>query len=606
MCLRVRNYSSSFHALFLIMDELVEQFISRTVDRPYDIPFNVAVWIAFKPMLKIYLSIGAGFIFAKMNILTPELSKGISRLILVLFLPSLIFNNIVSEIKDTDAQLLGVIVFTGFIYYLIGLGWGFIIRGVSPIPRAWFGGLLLCCMINNCSDLPLAYIQTIGDSPLLPARVAPKGVSYCVLFTIVFTIFTFNLGGTRLVAWDATRVDPKREEPTVPYVSWESAKTVFKKWEKRFNPKSPSKVTKESAGNEMSLSSSESKGKKLGDLEAQEDSAAFSDHEQHVPYNEADHRNYLARTVTGHSIARAQSERPFGSTEVYYARTVESEMANEGFEDARSTFTINSEGPVAFQNMARRLSRTSNSAANNTAAQIDNPSDSESLPADLNKSAQKKQSNTIWQRFKRSWAAMKSKNGVFEYIGNFCEDLFLPQMIALISGIFVAFMPWVRRVFVTGQNIKGFRDAPDHMPPLSFIMEFFSFFAAAQVPLGLMLLGGTIASLKVGKFVPGFWKSLALIVVFKLAILPIIGCAWIHRLRYAQWIDRNDPTVPIVLAAASGTPSATVQIYLTLAWIDPTKESVELNCLALALMFQYAFLPITMTFLMTYVVMHFV
>lgn len=586
------------------MEELVEQLIPRA-DRPYDIPFNMVVWIAFKPMLKIYLSIGTGFFLTKMGILTPEISKGISRLILLILLPSLIFNNIVSQIKDTDARLLGVIVFSGFIYYVIGLGWGFIIRGLTPIPRAWFGGLLLCCMINNCSDLPLAYIQTIGDSPLLPAEVASKGVSYCVLFTIVFTIFTFNLGGTRLIQWDAARVDPKREEPTVPFVSWQSAKALFKIEQNRFSLSS--EYCSETVQKRPSISSSRFGGKQRGDPEARDDSVPSSDHENYVLYNGANHLSSLTQTATEDSPAREQSGQPWGSTDVRYARAAESAMDNEDFIDARSTFTVASEGMVAFESMARRTSRSSDPNDNNTAAEQNcDLANEESLSAILCKKEQVKQPTSPLQRFKRRWAAFKSKNGVTKYICNFCEDLFLPQMLALLSSLFVAMMPWVRRVFVTGQDIKGFHDAPDQMPPLSFIMEFLSFFAGAQVPLGLMLLGGTIASLKFGKFVPGFWMTLAMIVVFKLVILPIIGCAWIHRLRTAQWIDKNDPTIPIVLAVTSGTPSATVQIFLTLAWVDPTKESVELNCLALALMFQYALLPITMTFLMIYVVMYFV
>lgn len=619
------------------MEELVE-LTNRAVERPYDIPLNVAVWIAFKPMIKIYISIGTGFFLVKYKVLTPELSKGLSRLVLLVFMPCLIFNNIVAQIKDTDIKLFGVVVFSGFIYYVVGLGWGILTYMVTPVPRAWIGGLILCCMINNCSDLPLAYVQTIGESPFLPASAAARGVSYSVLIVIIFVIFTFNLDGTRLVEWDFTRDDPRPEDPTIPPFSYENCKRLVRRWtgheteadrkyeneikEEKLKDKELTDHEKDEKFNDEHKGTSTDSSERNKDPEEQSHNSTNRSSDPGVtPYNEDTYMSQIdselapeegsgtipsSEAVLRQDIdntqndrddfsrastrMRAQNERPYGSTDVYYSRRYsEHNENNNDFSDARSRLSsMDEDAPVGFQNLQKHMSRTG------------------SVSSSKSKSKKPNVFQKGWRSFKRGWFRFKGKHKVNEYICNFCEDIFLPQMMALIAGITVCMIPWVRRVFVKGQNIKHFHDAPDKNPPLDFLMEFLSFFAGAQVPLGLMLLGGTMGSLKIGKTVPGFWKTLVMITIFKLAILPIIACGWIHRIREIGWLSKDDAMTPIVLAVASGTPSATVQIYLTIAWIDPTKESPVLNSLAIALMAQYVFLPISMTFLVTYVVMHWV
>ena len=92
----------------------------------------------------------------------------------------------------------------------------------------------------------------------------------------------------------------------------------------------------------------------------------------------------------------------------------------------------------------------------------------------------------------------------------------------------------------------------------------------------------------------------ALLSLFKLVILPIIGIAFVSELQRINWIASDDPMAVIVLIVTSGTPSATVQIYLTTMLSDPEQEELAMNCLALSLIVQYLFVPITLTIAMTY------
>lgn len=612
------------------------EIVERSI-REYDVPLNVAVWMAFKPLIKIYLSIGTGFVLSKHGILTPSLQKGISRIVLLVLIPCLIFNNMVSEIKDTDIKLLGVIVFSGFMFYTIGFLWGLVVYLISPIPRAWFGGLLLCCMINNSSDLPLAYVQAIGGSPLFPAGMSELGVSYCVLFLIAFILFSFNLGGTRLIAWDAHRnaKDPRKNEPTVPALSWGGLKTAAKHLRahagemlhgdfsslKRHKPDAPAGPPPHTSAQAV-LDYDEEATRKYYEEESKHGTPADGDAEMPpVQRSETDNSEIRFPPPVRHMHHWEDAPEP---SEKEAASAAEGSSLRRIFSrrsarSARSTRTARSSAssapsltPEERQRLSlSRLSSHANPAdprnvdtAANSAKHLrgeDDDDDDNSSNAPLSWRARK------WAAFKVRWFKFKSKNFATTYLCNFLEDIFLPQMLSMIAGITVAMIPWVRRVFVTGQDIKGFHDAPDGAPPLDFFMEFLSFFGAAQVPLGLMLLGATIAQLELKALVPGFWKTLCLIVVFKLCLLPIIACGWITRMREIGWLDYSDTMTPIVLAIVSGTPSATVQIYLTVAFIEnPNEESVEMNCLAVALLAQYALLPITLTFVGTFVIMHFV
>lgn len=687
-------------------------------ERKYDVPLNVAIWMSFKPIIKVYLSIGTGFILSKRKILTPELQKGISRLVMLVLLPCLIFNNLVSQIKDTDIKLLGVIVFSGFIFYTVGFLWGLVIRMITPIPRAWFGGLLLCCMINNSSDLPLAYVQAVGGSPLFPSGMAERGISYCVLFLIVFILFSFNLGGTRLIAWDAHRNvnDPRKNEPTVPPLSWSGVKKICKHMRLHFkemlhgdfsslkskkhdkqqpeedlapsyvtakssesdeyinkiesappippsadganntqnvhgandplDPYGPSNANQSQAqpgesrlslpgpSNNMRSSSpsdmSHESTRDYRDEEAMHGTPAdpagahlqrsmTDNSEIRFPGPQNDHHRWVNHPDDGsHSLKRSTSRKSAFSmlsrrSKAGSDTSIPSLTPDERRRLSLSRFSTHS-NPADFRNVdtaanaQRHLEEMK--AIELEKEKENNDNDNEDKKSSKSTQSVQKPPTALqkrWARFKVKWFRFKSKNLVTTYLCNAIEDIFLPQMLSLIAGIIVCMIPWVRRVFVTGQNIKGFRDAPDGAPPLDFFMQFLSFFSAAQVPLGLMLLGATIAQLQLKALVPGFWKTLILIVVFKLCLLPIIACGWITRMRKIGWLDMDDTMTPIVLAIVSGTPSATIQIYLTIAFMDnPNEESVEMNCLAVALLAQYALLPITLTFVGTFTIMHFV
>ena len=478
-------------------------------------------------------------------------------------MPALIFYNIVSNIKDTDIKMLGVLDLSAFIYYIIGLCFGVIVYLISPIPRGWFGGLLLCTLLNNSSDMPIAYVQTLGDSQQMAKGSSALGGAYVVLFSLVTNLITFNLGGTRLVEWDFARHDPHRDEPTVPLISWKSFMNLWRSMTKK-----PEKSEVESSHEEPQSiyeqrprrgSNYELSSAYFGRVRSRASESVILSRER-PDISERD--NPLRRYRTSGSFLSVMSG----------ADSDDREWAEDAVVDANDESAV--EEP-------------------------EQPEKSASSPQTQSKASRFK------ARLKKNWRRFEHKNLATTYICHFLEDILSPQIIAVILGITIAMIPWAKRCFSNQQTIHGFKDPPDELPPLDFLMVFFEFFAGAQIPLGLIMVGASIQRLKIGRLVPGFWRTALIVTAFKLAILPIIACGWISRLRKIGWIDRDDPLAAVVLAVGGATPSATVQIYITALHSDPNGEQLELNCFGTCLIMQYICLPITLTFVVAFVLKNF-
>lgn len=543
-----------------------------------------------KPLVKIYGTIGAGYLAAHKGILTPESGKAISWMVLYFFMPALIFYNIVSNIKDTDIEMLGVLCLSGAIYYVLGLLYGLAVYFVSPIPRGWLGGLLLCCMINNASDMPIAYVQTIGGSALMPSDSSDLGSAYAVLFSLMFNIITFNLGGTRLVEWDFSRVDPYRSEPTKPALSWGACKDFWRHH-----------VGKSESANEREDESKDQAPVESGDVESEACSSTVAT---------SSVGSGLAQSFFGRTVSRASESVALPEN---ISNTLRNDRRLRRYSTAQSFISsMAGAGGIAIGeedsdvDLPDLENQTQVGGQDQGQDQGQDSATTTQAPIQLVKSSATK---PRMQRFRHSWIKrwkrFERKNYATMYIAHFIHDISAPQMLALIFGITVAMIPWVKRCFSNQQTIGGFRDPPDGLPPLDFLMVFLDFFAGAQIPLGLIMVGATIQQLKIGRLVPGFKRTAIIVALFKLAVLPIIACGWIVALRKLGWIAKDDPLAAVVLAVDAATPSATVQVYVTALHSDPNGEQLELNSFGYCLIVQYIFLPISLTIVVAFVLKHF-
>lgn len=173
-----------------------------------------------------------------------------------------------------------------------------------------------------------------------------------------------------------------------------------------------------------------------------------------------------------------------------------------------------------------------------------------------------------------------------------------PVSISLVLSMVVSMIPWVKALFVS-TNQAHLPNAPDGLPPLSFIVDFTEYVAQACVPLGLLILGATLARLEVSQLTWKVLRTPLMITGLRLVILPIIGTAIIAGFARYGWFD-DDDILRFVSTIVWCLPNATSLIYLT-AFYTPLEGSwSQMDQLALTYIIQYPVLSISLPFLTTY------
>jgi predicted permease len=485
--------------------------------------------------------------------LTVETCQHISLLIINFLIPGLIFNNVVSSLYDGEIKIIGIIALTAFLYEGIGLFFGLIVRYTTPNPKAWFGGVMAAAAFNNCSDIPIAYVTTLAAGTLFPAGSGQQGTAYAVIFLVVFCLSLFNLGGFQLIARDfQTYVDdPERFQPSTPIVSVGGIKKGWNLLRKK---------QQKSWGDKNSMN--QKKDVQIIERSVPIKSMAFTDRQRSNSISVAPNAAFTQqrrKQITGLQPVRSGPPR--------------SEM-----DDVIISFSMTDTDHCLTRPMSAPADYVDCTSSSSSSTNLD--------------------SNTELTR--RPW--YKSK--IFVLLWYFIKDLRRPQSLALIVSMTVTMVPPLRRLFyiepTAPQDQYGIPEAPDGLPVLDFVIDFTSFIGNACVPLGLSMLGATIARLEVKQLPKGFWKSILLMSVLKLVVLPIIALAWVIKLQQIGWLSRKDDMAVFVMIVTSAVPTATSQLYITAMYTPPGDEHVEMDCLAAYLICQYSMLLFSMTVLVTY------
>ncbi|KAG5361176.1 putative transporter [Yarrowia sp. C11] len=188
------------------------------------------------------------------------------------------------------------------------------------------------------------------------------------------------------------------------------------------------------------------------------------------------------------------------------------------------------------------------------------------------------------------------------FVEQFLLNFLKPTAFAAALAIIICVIPPVHRLFYKNPNYHGphIRDAPDGLPPLDFIMNICAFLGNAVVPLGLAMLGATVARMRLTSLPKGYWKTIVSIVVFKLIVLPIIAIAWVTRLQNIEWIDKNDKMASFAMVMTACTPAATTQVYLTQMFMPETGTHQQLNLVSIHIICQYVALVVTLPIAVVY------
>ncbi|CAI4036012.1 hypothetical protein SMKI_14G2260 [Saccharomyces mikatae IFO 1815] len=641
------------------------------------ITLGQAIWASVKPIIKIYLIIGVGFLMAKMGILTVEATRIISDVVLTVLLPCLSFNKIVANIEDKDIKSVGIICLSALLIFGTGLFFAYVVRLLLPVPKQWYGGILAGGMFSNISDLPIAYLQSMDQGLIFSEEEGNKGVANVIIFLTMFLICIFNLGGFRLIESDfkynddesAARISETtatRPTTNANTTSTGTNKSSFSNGQHFFNEKYTARNSVTEAINTnvnvnanantnanmirgasissqptssidpLSLSGNyansmikkpvqpkgrdtiayiPSKGPQVTSgsnaLENQSSASSVHSYNSSESYNSSLDTMRVRRTASqprAYNTASALEEKYLG--EKYSKNISLSALEPIRSIDMRALPSQNIHHLIReYSNVDQYGNQRRNSSlvgtdmndersmtSNSTLETIKTANLTRILTSDATVS--KKDIETSGESLPK-W--MK-KFPLTPLLVFFLKNCLRPCSMAVIIALIVAFIPWVKALFVTTANTPHIRQAPDNAPPLSFFMDFTGYVGAASVPFGLILLGATLGRLKIGNLYPGFWKAAVALVILRQCIMPIFGVLWCDRLVKTGWVNwQDDRMLLFVIAISWNLPTMTTLIYFTASFTPPEiAEPVQMECVSFFLMLQYPLMVVSLPFLVSY------
>lgn len=475
-------------------------------------------------------------------------------------MPCLIFQNIVSNLKSSDIKYIGIVFFEGSILFTVGGLLALMIFYVCKSPKRWFGGLISVGLFPNISDLPIAYLQTLSKTGnLFTVEQGDEGVAYVCIFLASQIFYQFSLGLFRLIQYDF------REEINDQEQSLHSEENLDEKSVRSQNdsPEVDAKL-EDPADGELILSIDEE------------------------------------RSINFANLAPVQIRSP-SENQAIGCQNTSSNPSVDGYStasDLRSTMSSNHNGTIGRVSSRsldlRRQKSQDITDVINEYSEIDRLRSREVIPPPI-----LPYDNSVEPRMApppETSSKLSVKIGAYlkQMLKNFCT----PNSLSLIISLIIAMSPPLKALFV--HSTFYIPNAPDQKPPLSFVIDTTSYVGAASVPLGLLLLGATIARLKIKKTVPGFWKTVVMITAARLVILPIFGVGFTTGLDKAGWFGDNH-LLRFVSVLEFGLPNATALIYFTAFYTDPLLEDhLQMDCLALSLIVQYCVLFISLPILVTF------
>ncbi|ODV63888.1 AEC family transporter [Ascoidea rubescens DSM 1968] len=565
---------------------------------------GAVIWCCIKPILKMYLIIGCGIYLGKKNILNVETTKHLSTIMLNILIPCLIFNKVISNISIDDLKAIGIICLSSFLLYVGGflISMPFILLNLTP--KRFKGGFIAACMFQNVSDIPIAYIQTLSSGLIFTQSQGEKGIAYICIFMACLVFLTFNLGGYKLIQYDFIQ-DKKRQS---------------------IQNKDPEKSL---IVNEIITSNIQPTN------DNDNDNFDFN-HSGSTVYNQT---NPIQAVISSNSNIDLHPEDIYQYTS---ASTVVSQSSLPSLEqlaapinhfyndDQRSIITdigiINETKPkkvdkkssitIAAINTTAPTTTTDNN--NNHSIPIQNTNEKHEIFNNINNNGTalvNDNTNENTKKSKKKIILHTLYTIFYEFFSNFLQ----PIALSLLISLTIALIPWVRVLFIEDDSIN-IPNAPDDQPPLELFIDFTYYIGSAQVPIGLLLLGGSLGKLKFNtsnKILKKFSRTAVLLAIIKLCLFPIIGITWVTGLlNNFNWLDTADPNSKMlcfVIVLIWSLPSFTAQIYLTAFYTPSTSNNddidnkdqnynhFQLDSFALCLMCQYPILFISIPFIATFI-----
>ncbi|CAK9435635.1 uncharacterized protein LODBEIA_P03620 [Lodderomyces beijingensis] len=591
--------------------------MSETSD---EVSLGLVIYSAVKPIFKIYFIIGMGYLLAKKNILPVTTCRDISDAVVSAIMPCLIFTNMVSYLKSSDIKSIGILAFTAILLFSSGGIMAYVIHLVTRSPKRWLGGLLSVGIFPNISDLPIAYIQTFSKGTIFTSEEGSKGVAYICIFLMAMVMTQFTFGLFRLVEWDFR--DEIKGEAEAAAGAAAGAGAGADDLEKNLTSSSSddndennnnNKSREENTGSQMQMltrGSSRRSEALTTDSESISSEKSINQRPHASQDEDYQHDQFLkkhSRKSRNEASRREKEGEPPLEPTTNMNVNMNRSASNGGSFSIATTTTTTSKVHRTLTPVSRRRRASVSSAENALNLISSRISDLRSQPPEnvedvINEYSEFDQLRTL--EIERSKTSQnepeidQKKSKIKRYARAMWTNLLQPNSIALFVSIAVAMSPPLKALFVP--TTFSMPNAPDEQPPLSFVIDLTSYVGAASVPLGLLLLGATLSRLQVKKMAPGFWKVALCVTALRLILLPIFGVGVTTGMNNGGWYG-SDRLLRFVSVLEFGLPNATVLVYFTAFYTDPnSEEHLQMDCLAMCLIWQYSILWLTLPFLITF------
>ncbi|KAK4048296.1 Protein M3 [Microbotryomycetes sp. JL201] len=165
-----------------------------------------------------------------------------------------------------------------------------------------------------------------------------------------------------------------------------------------------------------------------------------------------------------------------------------------------------------------------------------------------------------------------------------------PPVISLLLSLVIALVPQLKTLFVYSPDTTWHPLAIDGQPPLSILFSTAQFIGYASVPLGLTVLGASLAKIKVPRPISRLpFTSIGAMALTRLCLLPIIGYFFVFGLsRESGGIVAHDNHVlRFTLAYMSCMPTGTIQLAYSQLFAPPGQDNNS-ELLSAYILAQYA------------------
>lgn len=562
------------------------------------IDLGLVIYTSVKPIFKIYFIVGMGYWLARRNVLNVSTCRDISDTIVTAILPCLVFENVVSNLQSTDIKSLGIVFFVAFLLFGFGVLLTFGVSIIARSPKRWLGGLLSVGLFPNISDLPIAYVQTLSKGGgVFTAEQGDKGVAYIIIFLAAQALVQFSFGLYELIEWDFRKDIHDEEAVEQKYTPSDTESTAVKDEKKNIDDRPSTANTNNDSTNaevndNVNTNNNTNNETTSQNYPDEELSISSSITQEELP-PPTDIGTDVAGTSSGHYH---QTLLPKDLETV--SQSLSRRISSRGRRNSLASAGSNLLRPSRSRDLRSLKSQDMNDVINEY-SEYEGLRDN-SVDRIITAGSDVGGSNIVMLPSNTSQAQKTIKALIKKRLLILAKNLVSPVSATLIVSLAIAMAPPLKALFV--HSAFDIPDAPDSLPPLSFILDITDYVGAASVPLGLLLLGATISRLEIKTMPKGFWKTAVGIVLSRLVILPIIGVGLTTGLQQAGWYG-DDKLLRFICVLEYGLPSATSLVYFTAFYTDPNStDHLQMDCLAAALIFQYAILFISLPFLVSFTI----